>query len=161
VERQVTSPSYIVQSSANVSWAYHFISSSTMSEPASTETMSPLDLTRVMETPAADRTSVRPNAASTADSAADVFQGINNAELLALTQRAIAALYARGLPQLPFTDRQPPPVVPVPPPNLAHSQRQPGMWENAKVKRVICSGLQPLYDGSSNKLIQTLNLIHI
>jgi hypothetical protein len=35
------------------------------------------------------------------------------------------------------------------------------MWENAKVEKIICSGLQPPYDGSSDKLIPTLNLIHI
>jgi hypothetical protein len=32
------------------------------------------------------------------------------------------------------------------------------MWENAKVEKIICSGLQPPYDRSSDKLIPTLNL---
>jgi hypothetical protein len=37
----------------------------------------------------------------------------------------------------------------------------PDMWDNAKVEQIICAGLKPVYDGSPDKLIQTMNLMHI
>ncbi len=49
-----------------------------------------------------------------------------------------------------------------PPQMLVSMTRQHDMWENAKVEKIICSGLQPPYDGSLDKLIiPMLNLIHI
>jgi hypothetical protein len=39
--------------------------------------------------------------------------------------------------------------------------RQPDVFENAKIEQIICAGLKPQYDGSPEKLLPTLNLIHI
>jgi hypothetical protein len=35
------------------------------------------------------------------------------------------------------------------------------MWENAKIEKITCSSLSPLYDGSSDNLIPTLNHINV
>jgi len=35
------------------------------------------------------------------------------------------------------------------------------MYDNAKIKQIICSGLKPLYDGSADNLIPTLNQINV
>jgi len=57
--------------------------------------------------------------------------------------------------QLPI----PPPLRPYVP-SLPPTGRLPDMWENEKVE-IICAGLKPPYDGTPDKLIPTLNLIHI
>jgi hypothetical protein len=45
--------------------------------------------------------------------------------------------------------------IPIPP------SRVPDMWDNAKIEQYMCAGLKTLYDGSPDRLIPTLNLIHI
>jgi hypothetical protein len=55
---------------------------------------------------------------------------------------------------------QPPPWFPPPPP-YPPSARQPDMWDNAKVKQIICAGIKPAYNGFPDQIIPTLNLINI
>jgi hypothetical protein len=111
----------------------------------------------------------------------DPFHDFGDRELSTLVSAAIRALSARGIPPAPHfqlpspvtpaAQRQinmVPPVMPDPPrpptivpPVLPATPRQPDMCENAKVEQIICSGLKPAYDGSSARLLPTLNLIHI
>ncbi len=39
--------------------------------------------------------------------------------------------------------------------------QMPDMYDNAKIEQIICSGLKPLYDGSAENLIPTLNQINV
>ena len=111
----------------------------------------------------------------------DPFHDFGDRELSTLVSAAIRALSARGIPPAPLF-HLPPPVTPVAqrqvdmvpqalpdpprppaiaPPVIPVPTRQPDMWENAKVEQIICSGLKPAYDGSSERLLPTLSLIHI
>jgi len=45
--------------------------------------------------------------------------------------------------------------------SLPPPSRSSDMWENAKVEQIICAGLKPLYDGTPDNLIPTLNSIQI
>jgi hypothetical protein len=111
----------------------------------------------------------------------DPFHDFGDRELSTLVSAAIRALRARGIPPAPHFQLPPPvtpvalrqidmvsPVLPDPPrpptiapPVIPAPTRQPDMWENAKVEQIICSGLKPAYDGSSERLLPTLSLIHI
>jgi hypothetical protein len=75
------------------------------------------------------------------------YDDLNNSELCVLTALALNTIKECGIPHvLPFTQQQP---------------RQPDIFKNAKIEQIICSGLKPQYDRSPDKLLQTLNLIHI
>jgi hypothetical protein len=136
-----------------------------MGDIASDSPLLPIAPTTVFETPDINRQHSRLNNVPDTNPDNDVFQGANNVELMALTRCALAALQARGIQQFQSADG-PPPMMPTmaptfPPPPTVLPSRQPDVWENAKVEKIICAGLHPLYDGSSDKLILTLNLIHI
>jgi hypothetical protein len=80
------------------------------------------------------------------------FQTYANQDLRRIIEAAAVALHYRGL--IPAT-------LPPPPTTIAPPSHTPDMWDNAKVEQIICAGLKPVYDGSPDKLIQTMNLIHI
>jgi hypothetical protein len=75
------------------------------------------------------------------------FDDLDDNELCVLATMALNTIRQRGIPHV-F------PVTPSPP-------KQPDIFENAKVEQIICSGLKPPYDGAPEKLLPTLNLIHI
>jgi len=95
--------------------------------------------------------------------AVDALSTINDDDLLALATRALGALRHRGLtrhlPIAPATLFSLPIQYPSRP--FTPAPCQPDMWENAKIEKIICAGLSPPYDGSSDTLIPTLNRIHI
>jgi hypothetical protein len=95
--------------------------------------------------------------------AVEALRTINDDDLLALATHALDALHHRGLthhlPVAPAMLFSPPAQFPSRP--FMPAPRQPDMWENAKIEKIICAGLSPPYDGSSNTLIPTLNRIHI
>lgn len=45
--------------------------------------------------------------------------------------------------------------------SLASTGGKPDIYGNAQFEQIACAGLQQKYDGSSNQLIPTLNLVHI
>lgn len=56
----------------------------------------------------------------------------------------------------------PPVPASLPPPlQVLHQPCGPNMWDYAKIEQIICTGLKPQYDGTPDKLLPTLNLIHI
>jgi hypothetical protein len=82
----------------------------------------------------------------------DVFQEYGDQDLRLMIEAATATLRSRGLIHASL-----PPL----PPTVVQSSCPPDIWDNAKVEQIICSGLKPLYDGTPEKLIPTMNLIHI
>jgi hypothetical protein len=112
----------------------------------------------------------------------DPFPNLGNQDLANIINAAANALRHRGYPPPPppaFSPMQshqsqhphparPPqqptqatPLMPSLPLQPPPSGRTPDMWENAKVKQIICAGLKPPYDGNADNLIPTLNLINI
>jgi hypothetical protein len=45
--------------------------------------------------------------------------------------------------------------------SLPPPSRSSDMWENVKIEQIICSGIKPIYDGTPDNLIPTLNSIQI
>jgi hypothetical protein len=75
------------------------------------------------------------------------FDDLDDNELCVLATMALSTIKQRGIPHvLPFQQQH---------------TKQPDMLENAKIEQIICSGLKPQYDGSPEKLLPILNLIHI
>jgi hypothetical protein len=74
------------------------------------------------------------------------FRDLNDDELQVLVSLAINTLRDRGLTI--------PSMVP-------QASRTPNIYDNAKFEQIACAGLEPKYDGSPEKLIPTLNAIHI
>jgi hypothetical protein len=103
---------------------------------------------------ATSNASVMPNSNRNPLDDIDAFSTFADQDLTRLINAAATALRDRGLPPVPASLPPPPPV------NVQHP-RTADMWENARVKKIISSGLTPLYDGSSDQLIPTLNLINI
>ncbi len=73
------------------------------------------------------------------------FSELNNDELFALVTLANKTLKERGAAT---TSPQANP-------------KEPDIYDNAKFEQIACAGLQPKYDGTADKLIPILNLIHI
>jgi hypothetical protein len=103
----------------------------------------------------------------------DIFQSILDADLSRLMQAAQLAMQTRGMPPplLPVTvvttpvpPPPPPRQMPLPPPRTPPrplASPTTDIWENAQIEQVMCAGLKPLYDGSPERLLPTLQLIHI
>jgi hypothetical protein len=83
----------------------------------------------------------------------DIFADFTDQDLSRLIHAAATALRVRGLPPVPASSP--------PPPQVLHQPCGPDMWDNAKIEQIICTGLKPQYDCTPDKLLPTLNLIHI